>query len=995
MKTSKHTYILVFGLLIFLIACSTKRDRFLNRNFQALNTKYNVLYHGTVAFDKGVAELKFKYKDNFWEILPVERQLPPEVKAKPGTAEPKPTETAPPVVNNNPSKDNAPLGIPGKDTKAPNTPLAAAGKNGNFERAEDKATRAIQKRSMNFGGTERNSQIDEAYLLLGKTRYYDQRYIPALEAFNYILYKYPSSNKIYEAKVWREKTNIRLDNDEVAIVNLSKLLKEIKFKNQIFADANAILAQAFLKTELKDSAVYRLKLATEFTKEKEEKARYRFITGQIYEELGYKDSAYASYQEVINMKRKAPRQYVIHSEIRQAQQFDYQKGDSIAFLKKFRDFLKDRENRPFLADINHQLALYYDKGKNNKQAKIFYNKSLKSKSSDSYLVASNYRNLADIYFNTSKYITAGKYYDSTLTKLTPKTNEFRLITKKRENLDDVIKYETIAHDNDSILKILAMNKKEKTKYFEDYIAQLIKDEKAKKLKEAKAKEIADSDKNTFNGEDPIDKPTEAASSSKRPIVSGPVFSSSTALGSGTGNSTFYFYNSNTVAFGKIEFRKNWGERAYKNNWRTSSDSQFGKEDSSLDESTTNDNSVFKDPKTEPKYTTDFYLSKLPKKQDEIETLIKDRNFAYYQLGVVYKEKFKEYKLAQNKFETLLFENPEERLVLPAMYNLYRIYEITDTNKAKEMKDKILKLYPDSRYAQIINNASPDASSGQSPELEYKNLYKKYLTGIDLRTLIVETENAVNKYNGDEIEPKFELLKANIVGKIKGLIEYKKALNYVALSYPESAEGKNAEAFIKKEIVTMEALHFNGAPGTSWKILYPIGDDKESKAIELYKLINSFTKGRASDKITTSVDLYTMESNFIAIHGIKTEETAKEIASILKEYKDYQVKIEPILISNYNYKIVQIKKNIAEYIANPTKIATVPTIEKSNGTLKSDSKKEGFQPQESIKQDSFEKTDEVLPPTKNDGSTPSPKNKLDPTSTEDPAPESPVNPTPKK
>jgi len=95
-----------------------------------------------------------------------------------------------------------------------------------------------------------------------------------------------------------------------------------------------------------------------------------------------------------------------------------------------------------------------------------------------------------------------------------------------------------------------MNKKEKTKYFEDYIAQLIKDEKAKKLKEAKAKEIADSDKNTFNGEDPIDKPTEAASSSKKPIVSGPVFSSSTALGSGTGNSTFYFYNSNTVAFGK-------------------------------------------------------------------------------------------------------------------------------------------------------------------------------------------------------------------------------------------------------------------------------------------------------------------------------------------------------------------------------------------------------------------------------------------------------------
>jgi hypothetical protein len=44
------------------------------------------------------------------------------------------------------------------------------------------------RHSMNIDG--RNFQIDEAYLLLGKARYYDQRFIPALDAFNYILYKY-------------------------------------------------------------------------------------------------------------------------------------------------------------------------------------------------------------------------------------------------------------------------------------------------------------------------------------------------------------------------------------------------------------------------------------------------------------------------------------------------------------------------------------------------------------------------------------------------------------------------------------------------------------------------------------------------------------------------------------------------------------------------------------------------------------------------------------
>jgi nucleoside-diphosphate kinase len=48
---------------------------------------------------------------------------------------------------------------------------------------------------------------------------------------------------------------MRLDNDALAVNNLRKLLKEIKFKDQIFADANATLAQAFLNLQEKDNAV--------------------------------------------------------------------------------------------------------------------------------------------------------------------------------------------------------------------------------------------------------------------------------------------------------------------------------------------------------------------------------------------------------------------------------------------------------------------------------------------------------------------------------------------------------------------------------------------------------------------------------------------------------------------------------------------------------------------------------------------------------------------
>ena len=80
----------------------------------------------------------------------------------------------------------------------------------NFTKAEEKATLAIQKHSMNVDGKERNPIMDQAYFLLGKSRYFDNRFIPALEAFNYILYKYPTSQYINKVKIWKEKINICL-----------------------------------------------------------------------------------------------------------------------------------------------------------------------------------------------------------------------------------------------------------------------------------------------------------------------------------------------------------------------------------------------------------------------------------------------------------------------------------------------------------------------------------------------------------------------------------------------------------------------------------------------------------------------------------------------------------------------------------------------------------------------------------------------------------------
>ena len=130
-----------------LTGCSRKKDNFVSRNFHAVTTEFNALYNGYNALEQGRSDLNSNYADNYWEILPIERmQITDEIV------------------------------LPGQS------------KNDNFSKAEEKAIKGIQKHGMNIKGKEKNPQIDEAYLLLGKARYFDQRFVPSLEAFNYILY---------------------------------------------------------------------------------------------------------------------------------------------------------------------------------------------------------------------------------------------------------------------------------------------------------------------------------------------------------------------------------------------------------------------------------------------------------------------------------------------------------------------------------------------------------------------------------------------------------------------------------------------------------------------------------------------------------------------------------------------------------------------------------------------------------------------------------------
>lgn len=835
----------------------------MSRNYHALTAKDNALFNGNNAFNDGQEQLAATYRDNFWEVLPIERMKQEEEESKPG-------------YNRNPS----------------------------FERAEEKAAKAIQKHSIVVDDKEHNPQIDEAYILLGKARYFDGRFIPAMDAFNYVLNRYPTSNNINRAKMWKAKTNIRLRNEEIALRDLDGLLNavdngNIKMKDDEYADANAIMAQAWVNLDSLEAALPYMKIATEVVPDKELKGRYAYIKGQIYDRLGekdsasvaFKDSANMAYDEVIALNRKSPRVYMINAYIAKARNFDYEGGDRIAFLELLEDLEENWENRPYLDKIYNQMGEYYLKTENIDTAVAYYNRSIKAYDQDRTLQRINYNTLAEINFDAAEYKTAGAYYDSTLTFVEPKSKIGRRVQKRRDNLDIVIKLEEFTTTTDSVLKIANMSEAEQLRYFTFYTDEL------------KAKAIADS--------------INQAKEQQEEIANKEFYTKTSDNKNAAGSSgPFYFYNSNTVAYGKQQFRNVWGDRKLEDGWRISSSApKFNEDDpkaKEIQESTIAGNPIY-DPQT--------YLVQIPKDPVLIDSLARERDLAYYELGLIYKEKFKELPLAADRLETLLSHDPIDRLVLPVNYNLYKIYqELERPALADPFKNRILEDFPDSRYASIIRNPDQVVDLEESsPEYKYNQVFKRY-EAFEYTAVIEQCDQYISEFFGDPLVPKFELLKATALGRRDGFEAYRDGLNFVAMTYPNADEGRQAREMYATVLPALEKSVFQPeADDQKWKLVYRFNKDQREEAEELLlKLKESIAYYNNQRELKASLDFYDTETWFVVLHGLRTKLGARNRGDALRENKNFKIQHSFFEISTPNYKIVQVHKNLQKYlISDPT------------------------------------------------------------------------------
>ena len=817
MLLRRYTFLSTTLLFLFWVSCSTTKKGVLNKGYHALTTKYNVLFNGKEAFSVGEAILEEAFEDNFYELLPVE-----------------------PINLRGENIDETTI-VPG------------------FDRAEEKAVKSIQKHSININHIQYNSQMDEAYLLLGKARYFDRRFFPALEAFNFLLESGANVSNFVAGKIWREKTNIRLRNVELAIGNLTPLARTLASKNRFYPLANATLADAYINLKQLDSAAFYIKRAALKEPKRKNRARYLFITGQLFESLGKRDSAQWAYSEILALKRKAPRKFLIQAEIKNSLE-DTEIGfeERVVILQKL---LKNYENQPFEHVLNRAIANLYLQQNQDSTALVFFNKSLASPSLDTYTEIQNFQDLADFHFSKGAYLKSGSFLDKLLPLFDEKTTVYKKLKRKRDNLDEVIAYEKTVQDTDSILGLIALSKSAQLAYFENYI-----EEKQQKVGKKLQQENAQKRFQFLNRT----------------------------------KSSFYFYNPNQLLQGKQTYLANWGNRPNVDNWRSASaiiNLSLEEENGELLKEGTA--SIIQE-------TPESFIAELPKTEREKDSLILLNQKAYLQLGMIYKEKFNDFPLAQQRLQKVLSLDPTDEITVQALYHLYRMEEQEESTNADTYKQQLIANYPETPFARLLSDPENyDTTELITPETLYAKALDLFENQQLLKTLEALEELTVLA-SGSSIEPKINLLKAHTLGRLNGIAAWKVSLNEVATNFSAVEEGIRAKALLE-EVEALNDLEETGVIYKNYKWVFPFTLAEKQNAQDFLKILEKEVKSH-NRFWSVSLDTYNPDFVFVVVHGIRDP---KEIENWKTQQKRYKSKAEQ------NDNFVTLASQYWEYMKNKT------------------------------------------------------------------------------
>ena len=793
---------------MLFLSCSTKKNKSLNRSYHSVVSSYNVLFNGESSIEEGLLQTQESFVDNFWEFLPIEKiNLSKEIITVDGIG------------------------------------------NEKFLKSEEKAAKTIQKHSMLINNVQYNSKIAQAYLLLGRARYLDQRFIPALDAFNQVYKQNIIVDEWYHSVIWKAKCNIRLEQEELAIELLKNLLKKEKLSAKVKADANSVLAMAYLQLQKNDLAINPLKTASSNEKNKQYKARYLFILGQIYEKKFQNDSAYSTFNKVVNFNRSIPRDLLINAKIKTLIYNPLNKNE-----REISKIIDNIENKPYLDKIYYGYSNMLFLKDSVSKAEYYLNKAIKENPSDKDLLSRGYEQISKINFNKSNYVLSGKYLDSTLNNLEKNSKKYWELERRRKGLDRVVQLEENINLYDSLLKLSSYEPSKLNK-----VLNQIKDKKKKPKPKKKT---------------------------------GPVRNNKTR----TGNSSrpnFYFYDTKLVELGKKSFETIWGQRTRESYWRnvSSKPTTVSKKKEEIDEK----NIILEE--TEP--VNNDLLATIPRTNFQKDSINHLKNKSYLRLAEIYLEKYSDYSLTKTKLNQLRRLNPSNEILVEANYILYKVQKKQNKKNAEEIRLQIIKQFPDSKFAKILADQNILIAEEGETLKQLDSFYTLY-DDQKFQQVLVGVEKGMVFIENKEILLEFDLLKAKTIGKLEGVIKYSEQIKNIIDRYPNSSKVADL-----KELIRAINLKWKTKPTkkilSNYNIVFFL-ENLKTPSDSLIKKVKDITL----NKFRVSVDVYDLSTKLLVVRDLESKEKANEVVENIKE------KLESLRLNNNFVVLSSQYKNILIY-----------------------------------------------------------------------------------
>jgi len=621
----------------------------------------------------------------------------------------------------------------------------------------------IKKAAFAIERHEQSNWTDDAYILVGKSRFYNREFQDAINTFKYV--NGNSKDKITQQKALIELMRTYIEQKEYNEADLVKnYLRKMEVEKPNLAFYYQMQAHLYRLRKDYDRASKSLDLAIPEMKKSEQKARILFLQGQLYQKQKQNDKAFTNYKAVL--KNKPTYEMELQTQLAMLQTGDSSVVFSDKTEKKLQKMLKDFKNQDFLDEIYYDLAVIELRRKNLDKAIELFQKSAQAKGSGGQKPYT-YLRLAEIHFDKMrKYEQAKSYYDSTVAMLPKDEEGYEKIAKRHEVLDEFIKYLRSAQWEDSLQVMAKMSDNQLDEYLNTNLSKQIKAELEKKKALEKAKIQAEQDKQPAKGTLQEEKEKQ--------------------------NSEWYFDNLTQVEAGKRDFRTKWGNRPLADNWRN-----LSRISNEIDEYTPKE---ILNPKeqavAEQEYIQKEVASRkqgikvqLPKTQEQMDKSLLTWEVSSFNLAKIYHFQLEELPDAETVYLDILKRMSKSQYEAEIYYLLYLLYnQQKNTQKAQSMKSALLEKYPNSLYAKLIDNPNyllENQAKDEAAQKEYTLIYEQMYEQKKYKETILALAELSKKYPDNTIPEKIEALRIICVGKTQERSKFEEELEAFFKKYPDT------------------------------------------------------------------------------------------------------------------------------------------------------------------------------------------------------------------